>query len=149
MREPAKELQRETPAQTPRALQAPAAEPPSTGLRHEEAVPMTLIRRRIAERLVQAQHQAALLTTFNEVDMSPVLQLRQQYRDRFQQKYGVKLGFMSFFTKATIEALKEFPALNAEIRGQEIVYRNYYRHRRRHRRRQEAWSCRHCEMPNA
>ena len=87
---------------------------------------MTLIRRRIAERLVQAQHQAALLTTFNEVDMSPVLQLRQQYRDRFQQKYGVKLGFMSFFTKATIEALKEFPALNAEIRGQEIVYRNYY-----------------------
>ena len=122
-----KEVRRETPAQPPRALQAPATEPPlSTGLRHEEAVPMTLIRRRIAERLVQAQHQAALLTTFNEVDMSPVLQLRQQYRERFQQKYGVKLGFMSFFTKSTIEALKEFPALNAEIRGQEIVYRNYY-----------------------
>jgi 2-oxoglutarate dehydrogenase E2 component (dihydrolipoamide succinyltransferase) len=95
-------------------------------LRQEEVVPMTLIRRRIAERLVQAQHDAALLTTFNEIDMSAVIELRKKYRDRFQEKYGIKLGFMSFFTKAVIEALKEFPALNAEIRGQDIVYRNYY-----------------------
>jgi 2-oxoglutarate dehydrogenase E2 component (dihydrolipoamide succinyltransferase) len=94
--------------------------------RQEETVPMSLIRRRIAERLVQAQHEAALLTTFNEIDMSAVMQMRKQYRDRFQEKYQCKLGFMSFFTKATIEALKEFPALNAEIRGREIVYRNYF-----------------------
>ncbi len=108
-----------------------AAAPAGTAIaagaaRQEEAVPMSLIRRRIAERLVQAQHEAALLTTFNEIDMSAVMQMRQQYRDRFQEKYGCKLGFMSFFTKATIEALKEFPALNAEIRGREIVYRNYF-----------------------
>jgi 2-oxoglutarate dehydrogenase E2 component (dihydrolipoamide succinyltransferase) len=94
--------------------------------RQEEVVPMSLIRRRIAERLVQAQRDAALLTTFNEIDMSAVMQMRQQYRERFQEKYGCKLGFMSFFTKATIEALKEFPALNAEVRGKEIVYRNYF-----------------------
>ncbi|MCU0960855.1 MAG: 2-oxoglutarate dehydrogenase complex dihydrolipoyllysine-residue succinyltransferase [Pirellulaceae bacterium] len=97
-----------------------------TGPRQEETVPMTLIRRRIAERLVQAQHQAALLTTFNEIDMSAVMNLRTKYRDAFQERYEVKLGFMSFFTKACIEALKAFPALNAEIRGQDIVYRNYY-----------------------
>ena len=86
---------------------------------------MTLIRRRIAERLVQAQHEAALLTTFNEIDMSAVVHLRQQYRERFQEKHGVKLGFMSFFTKAAVEALREFPAINAEIRGTDIVYHNY------------------------
>lgn len=120
------EVRRETPAQLPHTLHAFPAEQPGGGLRQEEAVPMSLIRRRIAERLVEAQQQAALLTTFNEVDMAPVMQLRKQHQERFQQKYGVKLGFMSFFTKSTIEALKEFPALNAEIRGQEIVYRNYY-----------------------
>ena len=86
---------------------------------------MSLIRRRIAQRLVQAQHEAALLTTFNEIDMSAVIGLRQQYRERFQDKHGVKLGFMSFFTKAAVEALREFPAINAEIRGSEIVYRRY------------------------
>jgi 2-oxoglutarate dehydrogenase E2 component (dihydrolipoamide succinyltransferase) len=94
--------------------------------RQEEVVPMTLIRRRIAARLVQAEQEAALLTTFNEVDMTQVMDLRRQYRDRFQEKHGVKLGFMSFFVKATIEALKEFPAINAEIREKTIVYRRYF-----------------------
>jgi 2-oxoglutarate dehydrogenase E2 component (dihydrolipoamide succinyltransferase) len=119
---------------SPQVSQPTAEVPPAAGAiagaspgeRYEEAVPMTPIRRRIAERLVEAQHAAALLTTFNEIDMSSVNQLRQQYRDRFQAKYGVKLGFMSFFTKAAIEALKEFPAINAEIRGRDIVYRNYF-----------------------
>jgi 2-oxoglutarate dehydrogenase E2 component (dihydrolipoamide succinyltransferase) len=108
------------------SLPAPTPAPTVAGDREEETVPMTLIRRRIAERLVQAQHEAALLTTFNEIDMSPVMELRKKYRDSFQKKYGVKLGFMSFFVKAVIEALKECPALNAEIRGREIVYRNYH-----------------------
>jgi 2-oxoglutarate dehydrogenase E2 component (dihydrolipoamide succinyltransferase) len=94
--------------------------------RREEVVPMTLIRRRIAENLVRAQQQAALLTTFNEIDMTEVIELRQRYREPFQDKYGVKLGFVSFFCKAAIEGLKEFPALNARIREREIVYRNYY-----------------------
>jgi len=118
-----------TPAAPARTADALAASSPSspaaTADRHDEVVPMTLIRRRIAERLVQAQHEAALLTTFNEIDMSAVVHLRQQYRERFQEKHGVKLGFMSFFTKAAVEALREFPAINAEIRGTDIVYRNY------------------------
>ena len=87
---------------------------------------MSIIRRHIAQRLVEAQQQAALLTTFNEVDMSAVLELRKKYRDVFQQMYNIKLGFMSFFAKAAVEALKQFPAINAEIRGKSIVYRNYY-----------------------
>jgi len=104
---------------------------PSVGLagpaaRQEEAVPMSPIRRRIAQRLVEAQHTAALLTTFNEVDMSAVMALRQEHKDMFLQKYGVKLGFMSFFVKATIDALKTVPQVNAEIRGNDIVYHNYY-----------------------
>jgi 2-oxoglutarate dehydrogenase E2 component (dihydrolipoamide succinyltransferase) len=92
----------------------------------EEVVPMSLIRRRIAERLVSAQQNAALLTTFNEIDMSAVIALRTEYRESFQKKYGVKLGFMSFFVKAVVDALKSEPALNAEIRDGKIVYRNYY-----------------------
>jgi 2-oxoglutarate dehydrogenase E2 component (dihydrolipoamide succinyltransferase) len=94
--------------------------------RQEEVVPMTLIRRRISERLVQAQQDAALLTTFNEIDMSAVMELRERYRERFQEKYGIKIGFMSFFTRAAVESLKEFPAINAEVRGNEIIYRNYF-----------------------
>jgi len=93
--------------------------------RGEEIKPMSMIRRTIATRLVQAQHNAALLTTFNEVDMQPVMQLRTKYRDAFQEKHGVKLGFMSFFAKAACEALKRYPSVNAEIRGNNIVYRNY------------------------
>ena len=92
----------------------------------EETVPMSLIRRRIAKRLVEAQKNAALLTTFNEIDMSAVIELRQQHRETFQERYGVKLGFMSFFVKGVIDALRRFPTVNAEIRGDNIVYRNYY-----------------------
>ena len=94
--------------------------------REEQVVPMTPIRRRIAERLVEAQKSAALLTTFNQVDMSAVMSLRKQHQDTFQAKYQIKLGLMSFFVKAAIEALKEIPQLNAEVRGHDIVYRNYY-----------------------
>ncbi|TVP99787.1 MAG: 2-oxoglutarate dehydrogenase complex dihydrolipoyllysine-residue succinyltransferase [Planctomycetaceae bacterium] len=93
--------------------------------RSEELKPMSMMRRTIAARLVQAQQTAALLTTFNEVDMQPVMALRNKYRDAFAQKHGVKLGFMSFFAKAAVEALRRFPAVNAEIRGSHIAYRNY------------------------
>lgn len=105
---------------------AAAAREPAAGDREEEVVPMSMIRRHIARRLVEAQQQAALLTTFNEADMSAVIALREKYRDAFQQKHSVKLGFMSFFTKAVVEALKRFPQLNAEIRQQNVVYKNYY-----------------------
>jgi 2-oxoglutarate dehydrogenase E2 component (dihydrolipoamide succinyltransferase) len=94
--------------------------------REEEAVPMSPIRRRIAERLVEAQHNAALLTTFNEVDMSAVAALRNEHKQIFAERYGIKLGFMSFFVKAAIDALKLVPAVNAEIRGTDIVYHNYF-----------------------
>lgn len=87
---------------------------------------MSRLRRTVAERLVQAQHNAALLTTFNELDMSSVIALRKQYGESFQQKYQVKLGFMSFFVKACIDGLKQFPALNAEVRDNNIVYHNFY-----------------------
>ena len=87
---------------------------------------MSLLRRKIAERLVAAQHSAALLTTFNEIDMTAVMALRKENQERFQARYKIKLGFMSFFIKATVEALKEVPQLNAEIRGSNIVYRNYH-----------------------
>ncbi len=93
--------------------------------RNEELKPMSMLRRTIASRLVQAQQTAALLTTFNEVDMKPVMALRSKYKDSFAERHGVKLGFMSFFAKASVEALRRFPAVNAEIRGNNIVYRNY------------------------
>jgi 2-oxoglutarate dehydrogenase E2 component (dihydrolipoamide succinyltransferase) len=98
----------------------------SSGQRNEEVKPLSMIRRTIAARLVQAQQTAALLTTFNEVDMQPVMELRKKYRDAFQEKHGVKLGFMSFFAKASVEALRRFPSVNAEVRGNNIVYRHYY-----------------------
>jgi 2-oxoglutarate dehydrogenase E2 component (dihydrolipoamide succinyltransferase) len=103
--------------------QAPAALPPPA---MEQVVPMSPIRRRIAERLVEAQHNAALLTSFNEVDMSQVIALRREHQDAFRERFGVKLGFMSFFVKAVIEALKLVPQANAEVRGTDIVYKNYY-----------------------
>ena len=87
---------------------------------------MSPLRRRIAERLVEAQQTAALLTTFNEIDMTAVMALRRQYREPFEKKYSIKLGFMSFFVKASTEALKLIPPVNAEVRGTDIVYRNYY-----------------------
>jgi len=104
--------------ETPVAIPAPA--------REEEAVPMSPLRRLIAERLVSAQQTAALLTTFNEIDMSEVLALRKAHQEAFQERYGIRLGFMSFFVKAAIDALKLIPQLNAEIRGTNIIYKNYY-----------------------
>ena len=93
--------------------------------RHEERVPMTRLRKRIAERLLEAQHNAAMLTTFNEVNMRAVMALRKKYQDAFVAKNGVKLGFMSFFVKAAVEALKKYPAVNAAIDGDDIIYHNY------------------------
>ena len=104
----------------------PPAPVPEPAERVEEAVPMSPIRLRIAERLKEAQNTAALLTTFNEIDMSQVITLREELREAFQERFGVKLGFMSFFVKASIDALMQFPQVNAEVRGKEIVYRNYY-----------------------
>ncbi|NKB24408.1 MAG: 2-oxoglutarate dehydrogenase complex dihydrolipoyllysine-residue succinyltransferase [Kiritimatiellae bacterium] len=96
------------------------------GDRPDKRLPMTRLRARVAERLVQVQQTAALLTTFNEVNMQPVIELRKRYRDVFEKAHGVKLGFMSFFVKATVEALKQFPVINASIDGQDIVYHGYY-----------------------
>jgi 2-oxoglutarate dehydrogenase E2 component (dihydrolipoamide succinyltransferase) len=112
----------DAPDETKTAAPVPA---PSAA-REEQVVPMTPIRRRIAERLVEAQKSAALLTTFNEIDMSAVMALRGQHQEAFKAKYAVKLGIMSFFVKAAIEALKLVPQINAEVRGHDIVYRNYY-----------------------
>jgi 2-oxoglutarate dehydrogenase E2 component (dihydrolipoamide succinyltransferase) len=92
----------------------------------DKRVPMSRLRARVAERLVEAQHTAAILTTFNEVDMQPVMDLRQRYKDRFEKAHGVRLGYMSFFVKASVEALKRFPAVNASIDGKDIVYHNYF-----------------------
>ncbi len=109
------------------SVPAPAASAPAMqGERPERRVPMTRLRQRIAERLVEAQHTAAMLTTFNEVDMKPVMDLRNRYKDRFAKSHDVKLGFMSFFVKAAIEALKRFPAVNASIDGNDIIYHGYY-----------------------
>jgi 2-oxoglutarate dehydrogenase E2 component (dihydrolipoamide succinyltransferase) len=99
--------------------------PALTGPRHEEVVNMTPLRQTVARRLVEAQQSAALLTTFNEVDMSAVMALRNEHKDAYEERYGIKLGFMSFFVKATVDALRAFPAVNAEVRGHQIVYRNY------------------------
>jgi 2-oxoglutarate dehydrogenase E2 component (dihydrolipoamide succinyltransferase) len=112
----------------PASAPAPAAEPAKArevGPR-EERVRMTKLRKVIASRLKEAQNTAAMLTTFNEVDMSAVMDMRKSYQDRFVKKHGVKLGFMSFFVKAAVNALKEFPAVNAEISGDDIIYKNYY-----------------------
>lgn len=100
--------------------------PAAVGARNERRVPMSRLRQRIAERLVQSQHEAAILTTFNEINMKPVMDLRKKYKDRFEKEHGIKLGFMSFFAKAVIEALKRFPAVNASIDGNDIIYHDYY-----------------------
>jgi 2-oxoglutarate dehydrogenase E2 component (dihydrolipoamide succinyltransferase) len=115
-----------TPAETKPASHPAQTQPAAVNAREEETVPMSRLRRTVAERLVAAQHTAALLTTFNEIDMGQVMELRKAYGEAFQQKYKVKLGFMSFFVKACIDALKQFPALNAEVRGTNIVYHNFY-----------------------
>ena len=116
----------------PATKPAPPAPAPTTSLvtnpselRAEEVKPLSMLRRTIAARLVEAQQTAALLTTFNEIDMDPVMKIRKKYKDRFAERHGVKLGFMSFFAKAAVEALRRYPAVNAEIRGDDIVYRHY------------------------
>jgi 2-oxoglutarate dehydrogenase E2 component (dihydrolipoamide succinyltransferase) len=109
------------PAPQPAAPLAPRADNP-----REERVRMSRLRQRIAQRLKEAQNTAAMLTTFNEVDMTNVMALREQFRDGFEKKHGVKLGFMSFFVKACTLALKEIPAINGEVHGDEIIYKNYY-----------------------
>ncbi len=112
-----------TPIAAPVQMRAPS--PPDAAAR-EERVHMTRLRQTIARRLKDAQNTAAMLTTFNEVDMSAVIQLRKQYKDLFEKKHGIKLGFMGFFVQACIQALKEIPAVNAEIDGTDLVYKNYY-----------------------
>jgi len=117
------------PATTAVAKPAPTIQPVrtvATTERSEKRQMMSPIRKRIAARLVEAQTNAALLTTFNEVDMTSIMDLRKQHQDAFTQRYGIKLGFMSFFVKAAIDALQTFPAINAEIQGTEIVYHNYF-----------------------
>ncbi len=114
------------PAVAAKPASAPAPAGPRPMAEREERVRMTRLRKRVAERLKEAQNTAAMLTTFNEVDMSAVMEARAAYRDTFEKKHGVRLGFMSFFVKACIVALREMPAVNAEIDGDEIVYKNYY-----------------------
>ncbi|HXS88095.1 MAG TPA: 2-oxoglutarate dehydrogenase complex dihydrolipoyllysine-residue succinyltransferase [Steroidobacteraceae bacterium] len=115
------------PAKPAAAKPAPAVKLPSpSGARTEQRVAMTRLRARIAERLVQAQSTAAMLTTFNEVDLTAINEIRARYKDKFEKKHGVKLGFMSFFVKASIEALRRFPAVNASLDGSDIVYHEYY-----------------------
>ncbi|KAA3627705.1 MAG: 2-oxoglutarate dehydrogenase complex dihydrolipoyllysine-residue succinyltransferase [Proteobacteria bacterium] len=121
------------PVPAPAPAAAPAAPKPATvvelrsgGERLERRVPMTRLRQRIAQRLKEAQNTAAILTTFNEVNMQPVMELRNRYKDKFEKEYGIKLGFMSFFVKASVEALKRFPAVNGSIDGTDIVYHGYY-----------------------
>jgi 2-oxoglutarate dehydrogenase E2 component (dihydrolipoamide succinyltransferase) len=129
---PAAPAARETLPGMPESAAATQKEPPAPPAagappgREERVVAMSPIRRRIAQRLVEAQRNAALLTTFNEIDMSAVIGIRKKYRDAFQEQYGVKLGFMSFFVKAVVEGLTEIPQINAEVRGTDIVFRNFF-----------------------
>lgn len=110
-------------AAKPAPVSSPAA---SGGNRIEQRVPMTRIRQRIAERLLQSQQNAAILTTFNEVNMQPVMELRNKYKDAFEKKHGVKLGFSSFFVKAAVQALQKFPIVNASVDGNDVIYHGYF-----------------------
>jgi len=121
------------PAPAPTAAGAPSAARPAvipvslpSGSRTEQRVPMSRLRARVAERLVQSQSTAAILTTFNEVNMAPVMELRARYKDKFEKEHGVKLGFMSFFVKAAVAALRRYPVVNASIDGTDIVYHGFY-----------------------
>ena len=111
------------PAAAPAVAAGPVAVP---GARAEQRVPMTRLRLRIAERLLQAQQNAALLTTFNEIDLTAISEIRARHKDRFEKEHGVKLGFMSFFVKASIEALRKYPVMNAAVDGNDIIYHEYY-----------------------
>ncbi|PIT58529.1 2-oxoglutarate dehydrogenase complex dihydrolipoyllysine-residue succinyltransferase [Snodgrassella alvi] len=113
-------------ASAPTMAASKAAAPSTAGDRVEQRVPMSRLRSRVAERLLQSQHENAILTTFNEVNMKPVMDLRNRYKDQFQKEYGVKLGFMSFFVKAAVAALKKYPVVNASIDGTDVVYHGYF-----------------------
>lgn len=113
------------PAAAP-ATQAPAAAPAPLAHRSEKRVPMTRLRKRIAERLLEAKNSTAMLTTFNEINMQPIKDLRAQYGEAFEKRHGVRLGFMSFYIKAAVEALKRYPEVNASIDGSDVVYHNYF-----------------------
>ena len=119
-------LDEHPPSGEPEADVAPAQHPPETNDRQQQTVPMTRLRATIAKRLVEAQQTAAILTTFNEVDLQAVNLLRAKYRDQFEKAHGVRLGFMSFFVKAVVEALQNFPVLNASVDGTNVIYHNYY-----------------------
>ncbi|HZM01803.1 MAG TPA: dihydrolipoyllysine-residue succinyltransferase [Candidatus Saccharimonadales bacterium] len=122
-----KREERKKEKEEPPALAAKAETPPAvTSGREEEVVPMSLLRRTVAQRLVEAQQTMAMLTTFNEIDLTAVIALRKQHQESFTRKHGVKLGFMSFFVKAVVEALKAIPQVNASIRGNDIIYHNYF-----------------------
>jgi 2-oxoglutarate dehydrogenase E2 component (dihydrolipoamide succinyltransferase) len=126
---PAAKAEPEKPKEAEKPVSLPKTEPETriaSNLRPEQRVPMTRLRAKVAERLLQAQQNAAMLTTFNEVNMQNVIDLRNQYKERFEKKHHVKLGFMSFFVKASIEALKRFPAINASIDDNDIIYHGYY-----------------------
>jgi 2-oxoglutarate dehydrogenase E2 component (dihydrolipoamide succinyltransferase) len=111
-------------AATPQAV-ADVSAPTAVGSRTQERVPMSRLRARVAERLLQVQHDAAILTTFNEINMKPVMDLRKRYKDKFEKVHGTRLGFMSFFVKACVEALRRFPAVNASIDGADLIYHNF------------------------
>ncbi|HUH94293.1 MAG TPA: 2-oxoglutarate dehydrogenase complex dihydrolipoyllysine-residue succinyltransferase [Casimicrobiaceae bacterium] len=115
-----------TPVQAPPVAPPPVQLPPGLSARPEQRVPMSRLRQRVAERLVQSQSTAAILTTFNEVNMATVIELRNRYKERFEREHGVKLGFMGFFVKAVVHALKRFPMVNASIDGGDIVYHGYF-----------------------
>ena len=119
-------IQKSDVVASPVTRPAPVPEPVVAASRSERRVPMTRLRARIAERLVTAQQTAAMLTTFNEVDLSEVMSLRSRYKEAFEKQHGARLGFMGFFIKAAIEALRRYPGVNASIEGQEIVYHDYY-----------------------
>lgn len=115
------------PAEAKAPAAAPAAAPaPQLGHRSEKRVPMTRLRKRVAERLLEAKNSTAMLTTFNEVDMKPIMDLRKQYGEAFEKRHGIRLGFMSFYVKAVVEALKRYPEVNASIDGDDVVYHNYF-----------------------
>ena len=114
------------PAPVKAALPQVAAAPVSLGDRPEQRVPMTRLRARVAERLLQSQSTNAILTTFNEINMAPVMEMRKKFQDKFEKEHGVKLGFMSFFVKAAVHALKKFPVLNASVDGNDIIYHGYF-----------------------
>jgi len=116
----------ETVVAQPQEIRSVTKAPDLSAERLERRVPMTRLRARIAERLIQSQQEAAILTTFNEVNMKPVMDIRARYKDSFEKKFGVRLGFMSFFVSASVEALKRFPEINASIDGSDIVYHGYY-----------------------